>query len=565
MSLAPSAKLLEAYDQPPIFKHYDRNSKEYRRRSMDAAYNTPSGADVQSSDPTFVIRRAGFRPPAGGLAFDKGAGALLRPEMGNRAASAMSTSTSARSLYATPMSELPPNLERAMSPQQSTQDIIAAQRAASRANQQKTMYSAQKNSHQGVDVLLQDKSRIRSSKDSSNTMRYSYVGVDGSELDISEIVEKEWADGSSGRAKQPTPYDQQDPLESATPVPDPPRDSPSALSYTTTDSFASALASPLMSSTGSAPSRSIAGDDQEELRAIQDLAATPMSIDRTRDHLQDALGRRAASPALSSSSHQGGDGIQDRLDRVLAKVKAGNGSGGVAGGIASALRNQTISPSPSTSSARYIGKDGLSRSDSALSSTAPRSALERPSHVSQAFRARSGSNTSSGRASPAPPGGRTTPQQNLESHPGSGGSTPRGTPSAGASNTVSGTPLQKQASAISDGTLSDRTGSPSTPATTSAGNASLTPVSSTRNESSLGRIPIPYRADFGLDFLMSLVDLDAPEPPLLRRKELSVEEALDTIPFPQVSQEVANWYEQPRKRLDDMDAVSCSGPAMPQL
>jgi hypothetical protein len=68
-----------------------------------------------------------------------------------------------------------------------------------------------------------------------------------------------------------------------------------------------------------------------------------------------------------------------------------------------------------------------------------------------------------------------------------------------------------------------------------------------------------YRADFGLDFLMSLVDLEAPEPRPIRRTELSVEEVLRGVPFPNVSQEVASWYEQPRKKLDDLDAVSRSG------
>ena len=65
-----------------------------------------------------------------------------------------------------------------------------------------------------------------------------------------------------------------------------------------------------------------------------------------------------------------------------------------------------------------------------------------------------------------------------------------------------------------------------------------------------------YRSDFGLEFLMSMVDLEAPEPKPMRRQELSVEDALGNIPFPNVSQEVAGWYEQPRKKLDDLDTVS---------
>lgn len=78
------------------------------------------------------------------------------------------------------------------SKQLSRQELIAAQRAASRANQ-KSILSAQTNSVRGVDVLLPGNAMIRSSRyDSGDKMRYSYVEPDGETYDISDIVEEEW-------------------------------------------------------------------------------------------------------------------------------------------------------------------------------------------------------------------------------------------------------------------------------------------------------------------------------------------------------------------------------------
>jgi hypothetical protein len=79
----------------------------------------------------------------------------------------------------------------------SRQDIIAAQRAATRANQ-RAILSAQTNSVRGVDVLLPGNAMIRSSRfDTDDRMRYSYVEPDGEAYDISDIVEEEWQ-GNNG-------------------------------------------------------------------------------------------------------------------------------------------------------------------------------------------------------------------------------------------------------------------------------------------------------------------------------------------------------------------------------
>jgi len=80
----------------------------------------------------------------------------------------------------------------------SAHEIIAAQRAATRAMQNASILSAQSNSLRGTDVLLPDHALLRSSRyDSTERMRYSYVEPDGETYDVSEIVETEWGAGSA--------------------------------------------------------------------------------------------------------------------------------------------------------------------------------------------------------------------------------------------------------------------------------------------------------------------------------------------------------------------------------
>jgi len=80
--------------------------------------------------------------------------------------------------------------------QPSKQEIIAAQRAATRANQ-RAILSAQTNSLRGVDVLLPGNAMIRSSRyEVDDRMRYSYVPPDGEAYDISDIIEQEWSESN---------------------------------------------------------------------------------------------------------------------------------------------------------------------------------------------------------------------------------------------------------------------------------------------------------------------------------------------------------------------------------
>ena len=85
--------------------------------------------------------------------------------------------------------------------QLSRQEIIAAQRAASR-EKQRAILSAQTNSVRGVDVLLPGNALIRSSRyDTGDRIRYSYV-QDGESYDVSDIIEQELRE-TSGSSSPP--------------------------------------------------------------------------------------------------------------------------------------------------------------------------------------------------------------------------------------------------------------------------------------------------------------------------------------------------------------------------
>jgi hypothetical protein len=73
---------------------------------------------------------------------------------------------------------------------QSSQEIIAAQRAASRANQKALIHA---NTSRGVDVVLPDKGTLRSSL-LPEGLRYSYIDGDGETYDIGELLEEECAE-----------------------------------------------------------------------------------------------------------------------------------------------------------------------------------------------------------------------------------------------------------------------------------------------------------------------------------------------------------------------------------
>ncbi|KAI0084194.1 hypothetical protein BDY19DRAFT_898933 [Irpex rosettiformis] len=179
--LSPTSKVIDAYPRPPIYRAAGQRTSDSKRRSMDSTQLLGNPEDVSPGDPAFVLRRAiAYRPsskhrssaPLDEIALQK----LQRESLSGSSV----TSDSTISGNDEPKRQL------------SKQEIIAAQRAATRANQ-RAILRAQTNSSRGLDVLLPGNAMIRSSRyDADDRMRYSYVEPDGETYDISDIVEAEW-------------------------------------------------------------------------------------------------------------------------------------------------------------------------------------------------------------------------------------------------------------------------------------------------------------------------------------------------------------------------------------
>ncbi|WVQ75144.1 hypothetical protein IAR50_004753 [Cryptococcus sp. DSM 104548] len=170
--LSSSTKVIESYPSAPIMKPMEKSTPESRRRSRDLSYNAGSTGDIRESDPVFVLRKVGAR----GLAGTKMDGIKQSP-----ANTVMS-----------PTGSNP----------RSPQEIIAAQRAASRSHQLSVLSSTNKG--QGVDVRLpQTQGTFRSTRqvgqDGGAVMRYSFIDEAGETYDISELLEEEW--GKNGKSQ----------------------------------------------------------------------------------------------------------------------------------------------------------------------------------------------------------------------------------------------------------------------------------------------------------------------------------------------------------------------------
>lgn len=191
-----------------------RRSGDGRRRSADVTLLLGSVEDIGPDDPAFILRRAvAYRmnnTPRSRLSaapLDELARAHLQAQRESITASEASTNrddepgstptpTSARSTAGATPVRPPEKLSR--------QEIIAAQRAASR-DKQRAILSAQSNSEQGVDIILPDKATIRSSRlgTPNDGIRYSYIEPDGETYDISEIMEEEWHAQKEGNSTHP--------------------------------------------------------------------------------------------------------------------------------------------------------------------------------------------------------------------------------------------------------------------------------------------------------------------------------------------------------------------------
>lgn len=168
-----STKCIDAYPTPPQFRAPE-HIKESRRRSMEQSLQAGSINDISPSDVRFVLRR---NRPRG-------------------KESRMKQSSLEEVEHSDPSSSSTPPETR------TNQEIIAAQRAQFRANQQKAILSASGNQHQGTDIRLSNDRGVIRSSNGGGSLRYSYLAPTGETVDISDIVQEE-----VGRAGEPTDQD----------------------------------------------------------------------------------------------------------------------------------------------------------------------------------------------------------------------------------------------------------------------------------------------------------------------------------------------------------------------
>ncbi|BGP38444.1 protein phosphatase regulator [Rhodotorula kratochvilovae] len=529
--LNASSKLLEAYSTAPLFKAYDRSSKEFRRRSADATLILGTAGDVQPHDPVFVIRRSPARPGAAARGVHPQTIDELE-ELQQRRRSMTETAPPNDDDEPQEVLQGSPNPEAARGTSQ--RDLIAAQRAAQRANQ-RAILSARGNADQGFDIMIPEQGTIRSARreaEGADEVRYSFVHQDGTEVDISEIVEDEWQGGAP-----PPPQEEEEELRRPTETLS---RAVSAATTTDAESFVTVREAPL-------PTEDEGDDpdtDEDERRAIDALRSTSVEVDRRApsaaaaqqaredDHLRSALGPRPMTSPIMNES------LQERLDRVLARVKedkarrAASPIGSYAARPLSLVSNGSAVPSGRTSPASV--NVGGARSASALSGRrSPFGDILRDSPSIDQLIAQSP------RAAAHAQGQASSPRQ---------GAHPR---SVGAGTSAE---HGKKASIASLSSAASASTAPtehvSTPVTAGSSNA-FTPASSANSN----HRQIAFRDDYGFDTLATIVAAAARPPSAPKRRD-SVEERLfgRELDVQSLHPEVRSAYEAPAKAFNDLDA-----------
>ncbi|GAA97253.1 hypothetical protein E5Q_03930 [Mixia osmundae IAM 14324] len=352
--LNPSSKVLDAYEELPIFKVTDRSSKEMRRRSVDALSAQISSKDIQSSDPSFILRRAQLTKTFGNRPLAVDETELIRQQrqaalQGVRPPPArFASGRSEISQYGTPSDELPPHLReqagepptgRLPSPPSSMHlgeaaaGAVAAGAVAAGASR---VIAAHKNAAEGVDVVLKDNSALRSQRDiSGDKVRYSYIGADGSEMDVSEIVNKEWSRAGLDSTHDPIRSEVSD------------------------NDYLSARSDPGASSADAAATNPAANSEREDNATVAQLRSTPVSIDSRPSQLSSSApaggsahshtDERVTTPssrggdvleeALHSPSSSQNETLEQRIERVMSKVR-NTGTPPLTKNMAAALRLQ---------------------------------------------------------------------------------------------------------------------------------------------------------------------------------------------------------------------------------
>ncbi|SGY28644.1 BQ5605_C084g12999 [Microbotryum silenes-dioicae] len=525
--LHSSSKLIDAYPIPPLLKSYDRTSREFRRRSVDATLILGSEQDLQPIDPVFILRRAAYRGPA-----SRGVGPIpvtideLEERQQKRAFAEQQTASDPRA------------------PSSSGHSPTSAS-TSSTTQQARSLLSARQNDEQGVDIAIPERGTIRSIRANGGRVRYSFIGPNGQSTDISDLVDREFApaapaattqsgslhpglgDRSFSQASKATNHTMTDSESFHTA-----KDSDSIYSTGTGNASSSTLnavqateasdeesnalralrstdiridtsvASPVSTSPAlrsptfnSRPLGAASALRQAATAGHSPRVASPLGTQETDDVLQGAFGsRRAMSPAFNES-------LQERLDRVLAKVKEDK------------LRGR-VSP-----------------------------ALRPPSWATEHQRGLSGSSTPTVRAV-SPTGGT-----NVRLSPGG----------------QVGSPSIDQVFSLGSATSSQAPSTSATPTlTTQSARSTNTPTNPTPNPTTTApNGALYYHDDFGLDTMFTLINEEArsmtkrkPRTSSLKRPQ--GHEALfgPSLRDLDLSEETMAMYAPQTRRLDELEKVS---------
>ncbi|GAA5976356.1 hypothetical protein JCM10908_005471 [Rhodotorula pacifica] len=473
--LPSSGKLLDAYSTPPAFKAYDRSSKEFRRRSADAALLVGTSSDVQPTDPVFVIRRSPNRSSITRGVLPQSVDELDQLQQRRR--------TSAEAVS--------PRTSESSGARPTQRELIAAQRAASQANQ-RALLSASR----AEDNTDHSQTTLRADEPSVDEIRYSLMGEDSTETDLRQ-------DPLVGLGLRPTDHLSR------------------GVSTATTQSEAESFRTAKTSFTPTPLATPGVEDLEEDERAIAalrnaDVGITPDASNRptrTPSRTDEASGARARSPIGADET------LQERLDRVLARVREDKARRAASPTEPPRPRSYIDSSGEGTGSGRFSPVNVAARSASALG----------------------------GRRSPF--GDKLSDSPSIEQII----SSPRSAVHAGAGQHGKKPSLASFSSANSNttGTGTDQLSTPVTPS--NAHSLGYTPASSATSNH---RVPVVYPADYGFDFLAAVVAAEA-QPRTTRRPEPTATERVLGSPrdlLSDVHPDVRAAYEEPSRTLSALEA-----------
>lgn len=297
--LQPSSRVVEAFPSAPIMRPATSNRRS-KRASTDSAMLLNFIDDLRADDPIFILRQMQRQHHRSARPLSPTENILANRQDERRQAElgTVAPTPSNRALEEVRGGAAPADLEQQG---MSRQEIIAAQRAAAR-ERRAAVLGAQPNEENGVDVMLDDKSRLRSSKMlDTGRVRYSFIPVSGEEHDISAIVEDvlrtENASMNGLLAAPPRPTMQ---LSSRT------------ASATTIEDYVSAPGSPI-------------GTSPLSLREAHITQPSSGTGTNSQKNIRGAGTSDDAFERLISHGESSNRSVEEKIDQVLSRLKSGNG------------------------------------------------------------------------------------------------------------------------------------------------------------------------------------------------------------------------------------------------